>query len=103
MWAVDRPMAPTLIKEIMEGVNAKFRELVTQGYLIGGSCWYSEEASDHDGLLEIPPKGAVVRLWLCWSDTGAVDKGVYTLDETEHSGSPETFNIVHVPPTSTRA
>ncbi|MGH8404008.1 MAG: phage late control D family protein, partial [Pseudomonas sp.] len=26
--------------------------------------------SDHDGLLSIPPKGAVVRLWLGWSDTG---------------------------------
>ncbi|MFB4403669.1 phage late control D family protein, partial [Pseudomonas inefficax] len=34
--------------------------------------------SDHDGLLEIPPKGAVVRLWLGWSDSGLVDKGTYT-------------------------
>ena len=50
MWAVDKPMTPTLIKEIMEGVNAKFRELVTQGYLIGGSCWYSEDANDKDTL-----------------------------------------------------
>ena len=28
--------------------------------------------SDHDGLLSIPPKGAVLRLWLGWSDTGLV-------------------------------
>ncbi len=33
--------------------------------------------SDHDGLLTIPPKGAVLRLWLGWSDTGLVDKGTY--------------------------
>ncbi|WP_338444768.1 phage late control D family protein [Pseudomonas sp. LTR0] len=49
--------------------------------------------SDHDGLLEIPPKGAVVKLWLGWSDTGLIDKGTYTIDETEHSGAPDTLSI----------
>ena len=49
--------------------------------------------SDHDGLLAIPPKGAVVRLWLGWSDTGLVDKGTYTVDETEHSGTPDVLSI----------
>jgi len=49
--------------------------------------------SDHDGLLSIPPKGAVLRLWLGWSDTGLVDKGTYTVDETEHSGAPDTLSI----------
>lgn len=49
--------------------------------------------SDHDGLLEIPPKGAVVKLWLGWSDTGLIDKGTYTVDETEHSGAPDTLSI----------
>jgi len=49
--------------------------------------------SDHDGLLAIPPRGATVRLWLGWDDTGLVDKGSYTVDETEHSGTPDTLNI----------
>lgn len=49
--------------------------------------------SDHDGLLAIPPKGATVRLWLGWSDTGLVDKGTYTVDETEHSGAPDVLSI----------
>ncbi|WP_409283264.1 phage late control D family protein [Pseudomonas protegens] len=49
--------------------------------------------SDHDGLLAIPPKGAVIRLWLGWSDTGLVDKGTYTVDETEHSGAPDVLSI----------
>jgi len=49
--------------------------------------------SDHDGLLAIPPKGAVIRLWLGWSDTGLVDKGTYTVDETEHSGAPDMLSI----------
>lgn len=49
--------------------------------------------SDHDGLLSIPPKGAELRLWLGWSDTGLVDKGTYTVDETEHSGAPDVLSI----------
>jgi phage protein D len=49
--------------------------------------------SDHDGLLAIPPKGAIIRLWLGWSDTGLVDKGTYTVDETEHSGTPDVLSI----------
>jgi hypothetical protein len=49
--------------------------------------------SDHDGLLAIPPRGAVVRLWLGWHDTGLVDKGSYTVDEVEHSGAPDVLNI----------
>ena len=49
--------------------------------------------SDHDGLLAIPPTGAVIRLWLGWSDTGLVDKGTYTVDETEHTGAPDVLTI----------
>lgn len=49
--------------------------------------------TDYDGLLVIPPRGAVVKLWLGWSDTGLVYKGSYTVDETEHSGSPDVLNI----------
>jgi phage protein D len=35
----------------------------------------------------------VIRLWLGWSDTGLIDKGTYTVDETEHSGAPDVLNI----------
>ncbi|MDF3935340.1 phage late control D family protein [Pseudomonas citronellolis] len=49
--------------------------------------------SDHDGLLAVPRKGAVLRLWLGWSDTGLVDKGTYTVDEVEHSGAPDVLGI----------
>ena len=49
--------------------------------------------SDHDGLLATPPTGAIIRLWLGWSDTGLVDKGTYTVDETEHSGAPDVLSI----------
>ncbi|WP_409283259.1 phage tail sheath protein [Pseudomonas protegens] len=50
MWAVDRPMTPTLVKDIINGINAKFRELISAGYLIGGNCWYQDDANDKDTL-----------------------------------------------------
>lgn len=49
--------------------------------------------SDHDGLLSIPPTGALIRVWLGWSDNGLIDKGTYTVDETEHSGAPDVLTI----------
>ena len=49
--------------------------------------------SDHDGALEIPPRGAKIELWLGWSTSGLVYKGSYTVDETEHSGAPDMLSI----------
>ena len=49
-WAVDKPMHPSLVRDIVEGINAKFRELVRNGYLLGGECWYDEAANDKDTL-----------------------------------------------------
>jgi phage tail sheath protein FI len=45
-WAVDKPMHPSLIKDIINGINAKFRELKSAGYIIDGQCWYDETAND---------------------------------------------------------
>ncbi len=50
LWAMDRPMTPTLIRDMIEGVNAKFRELKSAGYIIDGSCWYDAAANDKDTL-----------------------------------------------------
>ncbi|WP_394517399.1 phage regulatory CII family protein [Pantoea sp. SGAir0175] len=36
--------------ETMTAINAKFRELVTAGYLLGASAWYDESANDKDTL-----------------------------------------------------
>jgi phage tail sheath protein FI len=45
MWAVDKSMYPSLVKDILEGINAKFREMKTGGYVIGASAWYDESAN----------------------------------------------------------
>ncbi|OAK55044.1 phage tail protein [Variovorax paradoxus] len=39
MWANDKPLLPGLVKDILEGVNTKFRYLTRSGYLVGGSAW----------------------------------------------------------------
>lgn len=49
-WAIDKPMTPTLVKDIIEGVNAKFRELVALGYLVDASCWYDAEINSKETL-----------------------------------------------------
>ncbi|QTS88868.1 phage tail sheath protein [Ectopseudomonas khazarica] len=49
-WAMDRPMHPSLVRDMVESINAKFRELIRGGYLIGGECWYDPAANDKDTL-----------------------------------------------------
>lgn len=46
LWAVDKSMYPSLVKDILEGINAKFRELKSGGYILGGSAWYDDTAND---------------------------------------------------------
>lgn len=49
--------------------------------------------SDADGQLAIPPRGARINLQIGWADTGLVDKGVFTVDEVEHRGTPDLLTL----------
>lgn len=49
--------------------------------------------SDHDGQMALPPHGAVIELALGWVDEELVSKGQFTVDETEHSGTPDVITI----------
>ncbi|WP_447045330.1 phage tail sheath protein [Vreelandella sp. H-I2] len=49
-WAIDKPMHPSLVRDIIEGVNAKFRELTRKGYIIGGSAWFDAELNSPEVL-----------------------------------------------------
>lgn len=57
LWAVDLPLNPSLARDIIEGVNAKFRELRALGYLIDGEAWYDPDVNSpvtlKDGKLYI--------------------------------------------------
>jgi uncharacterized protein len=50
MVNVDGPLNPSLPRDIIEGINAKFREWTSQGYLIGGSSWWDPAPNTTDVL-----------------------------------------------------
>lgn len=52
MWANDKPLHPSIVKDLLEGVNAKMRELKTLGYILDGSAWYDESINSADRLKE---------------------------------------------------
>ncbi|PRC90980.1 phage tail sheath protein [Solimicrobium silvestre] len=47
---VDKPLHPSLVKDLIESINAKFRDLKAQGYIIDGSAWYDEQFNSKDTL-----------------------------------------------------
>ena len=56
-WATDLPLNPSMARDLIEGVNAKDREWIRLGYLIGGSAWYDPDVNSavtlKDGKLYI--------------------------------------------------
>lgn len=50
MWAVDKPLHATLIRDIVEGINAKLRHLKAEGYIIDGKAWVDEDMNTKDTL-----------------------------------------------------
>jgi phage tail sheath protein FI len=50
VWTVDAPMHPSLVKDVIEGINAKFRELKALGYIIDGQAWYDDEPNTKESL-----------------------------------------------------
>ena len=47
---VDKPLHPSLVRDLLESINAKFRDLKAQGYIIDGSAWYDEAFNSKDTL-----------------------------------------------------
>lgn len=49
--------------------------------------------TDDDGMLDIPPTGAELTLAIGWKGQPLTERGVYIVDEVEHTGAPDTLNI----------
>ncbi|MDH1827017.1 phage tail sheath protein [Delftia tsuruhatensis] len=47
---VDKPLHPSIVKDIIEGINSRFRTLRSQGYILGGECWYDETVNSTETL-----------------------------------------------------
>lgn len=50
LWAIDKPMHPSLVRDIIEGINAKFREMKALGLIIDAQAWFDEEANSKETL-----------------------------------------------------
>lgn len=50
MWAVDKAIHPSLVRDMLDSINTKIRKLVSEGYLIGGSAWFDETVNSTDSL-----------------------------------------------------
>lgn len=42
-WAMDKDISVNLVKEIVEAINAKWREYTNKGYLVGGKAYVKRE------------------------------------------------------------
>lgn len=51
------------------------------------------ELDDSDGLMAMPQRNAVLALSLGWKGAPLTPKGLFTVDEVEHRGSPDTLTI----------
>lgn len=54
---------------------------------------FSMDIDDSDGLVNIPPKGARVQVWLGFKSEGLRDMGEYIIDNIDHSGTPDKLTI----------
>lgn len=50
LWAVDKPLHASLAKDIIEGINAKLRELKALGYIVDGEAWLNQELNTKESL-----------------------------------------------------
>lgn len=50
LWAVDKALHASLARDIIEGVNAKFRELKNLGLIVDGSAWLNEDLTTETSL-----------------------------------------------------
>lgn len=57
LWAVDLPLHASLARDIIEGLNAKFRELKTLGLIVDANAWLNEELNTQESL-----KGGKLRI-----------------------------------------
>ncbi|MDA5495757.1 phage late control D family protein [Yersinia intermedia] len=51
------------------------------------------ELDDSDGKLVLPRRGAKIAVALGWQGAALIGKGIFTVDEIEHSGAPDRLTI----------
>lgn len=49
--------------------------------------------ANHDGRLALPTRGAKLSLAIGWKEIALIDRGIFIVDEVEHSGAPDQLTI----------
>lgn len=47
-WAIDKPLTPSLVKDMLEMINQKFRYWKAMGYIVDGKAWVDPEINTKD-------------------------------------------------------
>jgi phage tail sheath protein FI len=50
IWAIDKPLLPSLARDIVEQINAAFRKLKSSGQILGGEAWFDTAKNPADSL-----------------------------------------------------
>jgi uncharacterized protein len=50
LWAIDKPLTPSLAKDIIETINGLFRQLKAGGVVLGARAWFDEAQNDVSAL-----------------------------------------------------
>lgn len=50
MWAADKPLHPSLARDILEMINAEFRSLQAAGRILGGQAWLDDQLNTAGSL-----------------------------------------------------
>jgi len=47
---IDKPLSPGLVRDIVEGINARFRSLKAGGYILDGKAWFDAQINTTETL-----------------------------------------------------
>ncbi|UYY78414.1 phage tail sheath subtilisin-like domain-containing protein [Sphingomonas sp. R1] len=50
MWAIDKPLRPSLAKDIVETINGELRQMTLAGQILGGKAWFDATRNPTDQL-----------------------------------------------------
>ncbi|MGE4431890.1 MAG: phage tail sheath subtilisin-like domain-containing protein [Sphingobium sp.] len=52
VWAIAKPITPGLVKDIVETINAAFRSLQSQGFIVGAEAWFDAAANPASAMAD---------------------------------------------------
>jgi len=80
-------------KDLTDRVRPRLHDLTLAESRGGEADQLDLRIHDHDGLMALPRRGVELQVAIGWQDGGLINKGTFSVDEVEHSGSPDVITI----------